>query len=69
MPATKADAWTIACDNPACPGHPELDAGDRAGWLFVTAELYGDPTFQRVYGSLDCVAADTTSKAAAGETW
>ena len=46
----------ITCDNPKCPGHPDLDETDRTGWLFMNYEVYGQPTNQAVFGSADCVA-------------
>jgi len=52
----------IKCDNPDCPGNT-LDAGEREGWLFVSHEVYGDPTAQHVFCSYDCLSA-----ASAGET-
>lgn len=69
MPAEHSATWSIACDNPACPGHPELTADDPAGWLFVSHEVYGEETQQAVYGSLACVAADTTAKAEDPGVW
>src|SRR5262245_45601288 len=46
----------ITCDNPKCPGHPNLDDSDRTGWLFMNYEIYGQPSQQGVFGSADCVA-------------
>lgn len=48
MPVEQTTVVTITCDNPDCPGN-ELDAHDRAGWTFVTSEVYGDPSRQHVY--------------------
>lgn len=56
----------IACDNPSCPGLPKgLDPGDRAGWLFVTAEVYGQPVEQHVFCSFACAAMGADARAAA----
>lgn len=70
MPAEQGKTWSIACDNPDCPGHPELAPDDPTGWLMVTHELYAEGTTQTaVYGDVSCVAAHTTTKAQAGEAW
>lgn len=68
MPVDKTETLEIVCDNPNCPGN-ELDAGDRAGWLFVTHEVYGEPSSSSVYCGVACVASHTTAKASAGEAW
>lgn len=68
MPVDKTEALVIACDNPACPGN-ELDPGARAGWLFVTHEVYGEPTAQSVYCCLACVSGHTAALDSAGELW
>jgi len=44
----------IKCDNPDCPGN-ELDPENRNGWLFVTHEVYGEPTAQHVFCSYACL--------------
>jgi len=56
MPVTETTVTRIICDNPACPGN-ELDPADRAGWLFVTHEVYGEPTSQSVFCSSSCLSA------------
>lgn len=48
---------TITCDNAACPGTSGLDPKDRAGWMFVNAEVYGQPGTQTVFCSSECVSA------------
>lgn len=68
MPATRDNAWNIVCDNPDCPGH-ELAHDDPAGWLFVSSEVYGEPSTPHVYGSVACVAAHSTALEAAGLAW
>jgi hypothetical protein len=55
VPVQEATVLHIVCDNPACPGHPGLDPADRAGWMFCSFELYGDPTQQWVFGSYECM--------------
>ena len=57
MPINEKTALNIVCDNPACPGNA-LDKSDRAGWLFVSTEIYGDPPQQHVYCSPECAGAD-----------
>jgi hypothetical protein len=57
MPIHETTTLTIICDNAACPGHPDLNPGDRTGWLFVGAEWYGEPAFAVVVGSYECLAA------------
>jgi len=69
MPVDETKTLEITCDNPACPGN-DLDASARLGWLFVTHEVYGEPTASSVYCSVGCVGAHTTSLAADdGATW
>ena len=46
----------ITCDNPDCPG-TKLDPTERKGWLFVTAEVYGEPSVQQVFCSYECASA------------
>lgn len=53
MPVEQTTTLAIACDNPACPGN-DLDPADRAGWTFVTTEVYGEPTVQHVYCCAAC---------------
>jgi hypothetical protein len=57
MPVDEATVVRISCDNPACPGHPDLDPAQRTGWLFVSHEVYGQPTAQNVFGSYECLHA------------
>ena len=55
MPVETEQTTTITCDNPACPGHPDLDPSDRKGWLFISSEYYAEGTVnQHVFGSADC---------------
>jgi hypothetical protein len=49
----------ISCDNPNCPGNHDLDPNSRTGWLFITSEVYGEPTQQSVFGSIGCLNAAT----------
>jgi hypothetical protein len=46
----------ISCDNPDCPGN-DLNENERTGWLFVTTEVYGEPTQSHVFCSSDCAGA------------
>lgn len=65
MTVVQDTVLTISCDNPACPG-TNLDTGDRAGWTFVTTEVYGEATQQHVYCGADC-AGTISLKLAADE--
>jgi hypothetical protein len=69
MPVEQKEVLLIACDNPDCPGHKDLDNSDRTGWLFVSSEVYGQPTQQHVFGNVDCLnaATGTTPKMFAAE--
>jgi hypothetical protein len=58
MPVEETTNTKIVCDNPDCPGN-ELDPANRYGWLFVTHEIYGEPTQSHVFCSSDCVSAVT----------
>jgi hypothetical protein len=63
MPVEETTNTKIVCDNPDCPGHPDLDPAVRTGWMFVTHEVYGDPTASHVFGDAACLSAasgDTT---------
>lgn len=55
MPVETSQTLNIVCDNPDCPGN-ELDPTDRTGWLFVSHEVYGEPTQQHVFCCRACVA-------------
>jgi hypothetical protein len=61
MPIDTETTTTIVCDNPDCPGN-ELDPSERAGWLFVTHEVYGEPTDQHVFCTYDCLSAASGAK-------
>jgi hypothetical protein len=56
MPVEEKLVVHITCDNPNCPG-TDKSATDRAGWLFVTSEIYGDPPAQHVFCSPECSTA------------
>jgi len=60
MPVETTETLNITCDNQACPGN-DLDPADRTGWLFVTAEVYGQPTNQHVFCSAGCVSTATSA--------
>ena len=53
MPVEEKTVLNITCDNSDCPGN-ELDATDRTGWVFVSSEVYGEPTRQHVFCSATC---------------
>lgn len=57
MPVETSESLNIECDNPHCPGNSGLDPADRTGWLFVSSEVYGDPTQQHVFCSKGCLSA------------
>jgi hypothetical protein len=57
MPVNETITYQIACDNPNCPGHPNLDPADRAQWLFVSHEVYGEASASNVFGNYDCLSA------------
>ena len=68
MPIEYARTVNVTCDNPNCPGHPELVADDLAGWLVISSEVYGEPTNeQTVFGSVDCLN-EFTAGLGSGET-
>jgi len=56
MPVTEETMLHISCDNPACPGN-NIPPNSRDGWLFVSAEVYGDPSTSHVFCSADCLSA------------
>jgi hypothetical protein len=58
MPLDQTTSLNIVCDNPACPGN-DLDPADRTGWLFISSEVYGEPTVQHIFCSQFCVNAAT----------
>lgn len=60
MPVEYEQTLKIACDNSDCPGH-ELAEDDRTGWLFVSSEVYGQPTQQHVYCCAACASNDADS--------
>ena len=62
MPVEETAVLNITCDNPNCPGHPDLDPAVRTGWIFVSHEEYGQPTAQHVFGSYDCLGATSNTK-------
>lgn len=67
MPTESTVTLEISCDNPNCPGHPDLDPADRTGWLFVSHEVYGEPTAQHVFGSYDCLGAGAAATDSNGD--
>jgi len=64
MPVTEETMLHISCDNPACPGNT-LPTDDRSGWLFVSHEVYGEPTASNVFCCYDCLGATATDAPAA----
>jgi hypothetical protein len=63
MPVDETTTTNIVCDNSTCPGHPDLDPAKREGWLFISHEVYGQPTAQNVFGSYDCLSAASSEPA------
>lgn len=57
MPVETSENLSIVCDNPRCPGNSGLDPNNRAGWIFVSSEVYGDPVQQHVFCSQGCLSA------------
>lgn len=69
MPIETTITHSIVCGNPVCPG-TTLDPADRMGWLFVTAETYGETVPpQRVFCSFSCLAKFTNAVATDKAEW
>lgn len=66
VPVDEQTVLAISCDNPTCPGN-ELDPAQRDGWLFVTSEVYGQPSQSSVYCSAGCVSSAAADKEAASK--
>ena len=63
-PTNQETVLNVVCDNENCPGN-ELDPADRKDWIFVTMEVYGEPTMpQMVFCSFAPCAASTINKMA-----
>jgi hypothetical protein len=58
VPVVETVVLNISCDNETCPGNA-LNPGDRAGWTFVNAEVYGGPVVQYVYCCAGCAGSIT----------
>ena len=56
MPVSQTTETNVSCDNPSCPGHPDLDPTSVTGWILVTHELYGEASSSHVFGSYDCLS-------------
>jgi hypothetical protein len=65
MPLEEEKVLVISCDNAACPGNT-LDPADRTGWLFISSEVYGQPSQQNVYCCAECSAVAATSTSTEG---
>src|SRR5947207_1686189 len=63
MPTESTTVVRVSCDNPDCPGN-DLDPEDRLGWLFVSHEVYGEPTQQHVFCSYGCLGTAASLKPA-----
>jgi hypothetical protein len=63
MPVEESNNLSIACDN--CGETHGLDPTVRTGWVFVTHEVYGEPTEQNVFGSFECASTKLTEIGAA----
>lgn len=68
MPITQETTTNVVCDNPACPGHSDLDASSLDGWMIVNHEVYGEPSAQHVFGNADCLSA-ASGDVAKGGAW
>lgn len=69
MPVVETTTVHITCGNPDCPGN-DLPTDDRTGWMFVTAEVYGQAVPpQRVVCSYGCLAAFAQKVADGEEEW
>lgn len=66
MPVEETTKLKIKCDNPDCKGN-DLDPGDRAGWIFITHEVYGEASKQNVFCSYDCVSQASATPSFRGE--
>jgi hypothetical protein len=64
LPITEETVTEITCDNPDCPG-TDLDPSKREGWLFVSHEVYGEPSGQHVFCSPSCLSSASDSDPAA----
>jgi hypothetical protein len=60
MPLEEEKVLVISCDNAACPGNT-LDPADRTGWLFISSEVYGEPTASHVFCCADCAGASAAN--------
>jgi hypothetical protein len=56
MPVVETMVLEITCDNPDCPGNT-LDPTSRTGWIFISHEVYGQPSSSSVFCSSECVSA------------
>jgi hypothetical protein len=63
MTIEETSTLNIVCDNPDCQGHPDLDSSERTGWMFVTHEIYGEPTSQHIFGNAECLSVGSGSHA------
>lgn len=68
MPIDQETTTNVVCDNPNCPGHPDLDPTDLTGWTIVNHEVYGEPSAQHVFGNAACVNA-VTADVPEGGAW
>jgi hypothetical protein len=59
MGVTETTVLEITCDHEGCTHDPvadhNLDPAQRTGWLFVTHEVYGQPTETHVYCCSMCL--------------
>jgi hypothetical protein len=67
MGVNESTVLEITCDNPECPG-TTLPTDDRTGWVFISSEIYGEPTKQTVFCSYACVSAVTGAAATEPKT-
>jgi hypothetical protein len=61
MPVEETTKLKIKCDNPNCPDSSGaaqgLDPEIRDGWIFISGEVYGQPSASYVFCSTDCISA------------
>jgi len=70
MPIETTTAIRVTCDNPSCPGHPDLSETDVAGWLQLQGVIAGESGLAvAVVGSAECLASFSNAVAAGELAW
>jgi hypothetical protein len=67
MGVETTSSTTVTCDNPNCPGDSGLDPSQHTGWLFVTHEIYGEPTQSNVFCCAMCLSVVSGNETSAQE--